>query len=178
MTGLRKSPRRSVNGTVATESRFMRRRAMGCSTLGAATPHTTFIQPPFMLSRSTACLRAGSAFGRFTGAVPLAICLLPAPGRDDARASLRSLSRAPWLPPSASRCAVPSSAPLDASSDRRVTRPCTMLRVSASATAPIPAQSARHCLAHSAPQCPPLTRRGGSDPPGSPASIFPISRTA
>ena len=83
-----------------------------------------------------------------------------------------SLPLAPLRSPPASRCALPPSAPLDTPSDRRVTRPCTMLRMSASTTAPIPAQSARHCLAHSAPQCPPLTRRGGSDPPGQPASIF------
>jgi len=36
---------------------------------------------------------------------------------------------------------------------------------------------ARHCLARCAPQCLPLTRRCGFDPPGQPASIFPISRT-
>ena len=87
------------------------------------------------------------------------------------RSPVPSLSLAPLRSPPASRCALPPSAPPDASSNRRVMRPCTMLRMSASGTAPIPAQSARHCLAHSAPQCPPLTRRGGSDPPGQPASI-------
>ncbi len=78
----------------------------------------------------------------------------------------------------------------------RVTRRCTMLRPGASPSAPIPAHrpphfrqrdcrrhcrrcrpSARHGASH---QCPrsrrrgrPLTRRGGSPPPGSPASISP-----
>jgi len=94
------------------------------------------------------------------------------------RSPVRSLPLAPLRSPPASRHALPPSAPLDAPRVRRVTRLCTMLRMSAPGAAPIPAQSARHCLAHSAPQCPPLTRRGRSDPPSSPASIFPLSRTA
>ena len=70
-------------------------------------------------------------------------------------------------------------------------RLCTVLRTSASATAPTSAHCrsrcsrhscgrscgarphfARHCLAQYAPHRRPLNRRGGSDPPASPASIF------
>ena len=36
----------------------------------------------------------------------------------------------------------------------------------------------RHCLTQCAPQCRPLKRRGGSPPPGSPASISPIPRAS
>ncbi len=61
----------------------------------------------------------------------------------------------------------------------RVTRRCTILRMSASPPAPLRAQTAPHCRAHFAPQCPPapdddpgpLNRRCGSDPPCLPASI-------
>ena len=71
-------------------------------------------------------------------------------------------------------------------------RLCTVLRTSASATAPTSAHCrslacsrhscgrscgarphfVRHCLAQCAPHRRPLNRRGGSDPPASPASIF------
>ena len=70
-------------------------------------------------------------------------------------------------------------------------RLCTVLRTSASATAPTsahcrsrcsrhscgrscgaPPHYVRHCLAQCAPHRRPLNRRGGSDPPASPASIF------
>ena len=62
-------------------------------------------------------------------------------------------------------------APIAVAFGFRLTRRCTMLRMSASTAAPLRAQTAPHCLAHFAPQCPPLNRRCGSDPPGSPASI-------
>ena len=62
-------------------------------------------------------------------------------------------------------------APIAVAFGFRLTRRCTMLRMSASTAAPLRAQTAPHCLAHFAPQCPPLNRRSGSDPPGSPASI-------
>ena len=52
----------------------------------------------------------------------------------------------------------------------RGTRRCAMLRMSASPTAPL--------RAHFAPQCPPLNRRCGSGPPGSPASISPFEIAA
>ena len=111
--------------------------------------------------------------GRVVASVATRPVSFPTDGIAAAPSSSRALraALAPLRSPPASRCALPPSAPPDASSNRRVMRPCTMLRMSAPCTAPVPAQSARHCLAHSAPQCPPLTRRGGSDPPGQPASI-------
>ena len=102
-----------------------------------------------------------------------------------ARFAPRSSRLAP-RPPSGSLCS-PPALPFGV----RVPGRCTALRESASATAPPSAHCrsqcsrhscgrscgarphfARHCLAQCAPHRQPLNRRGGSDPPGPPTSIF------
>ena len=132
---------------------------------------------------------------------PVPFSLQPPPHDVDARAAATAAtSRALRAALDASlRSASPASAsPAQARGSPfadALTRLCTVLRTSASATAPTSAHCrsrysrhpcrssrrrscgarrhhARHCLAQCAPHRRPLNRRGGSDPPGSPASIF------
>ena len=98
----------------------------------------------------------------------------------------RHLARASRRARAPARC----RSPISVAFHLRVTRRCTMLRMCAPSAAPHPAHRrshrsrhscrrscgarlhfVRHCLAQCAPQRRPLNRRGGSPPPGSPASI-------
>ena len=124
--------------------------------------------------------------------------------RASRRARAPARSRSPIAGAFASACTAPDSSGIALRASAfgavaapfrcRVTRRCTMLRMSALAPAPITAhrpqhfrrrdcrwhcrrcrQSARHGASHRCPRSRrrgrPLTRRGGSPPPGSPASI-------
>ena len=117
---------------------------------------------PYRL-RSLRSLRAplAAAFGGVVAALAGGGFVVFPPDRSGQRAMLRQRGPLAFVP----------RAPIAVAFGFRVTRRCTMLRMSASMAAPPLAQTAPHRLAHFAPQRPPLNRRSGSDPPGSPASI-------